>query len=305
MKKILFLLPIFIILLSSFSLASELEYFEGLVELNTSDADYTLTFLFRDSPEGTLTYPLSYKIKDFETSANFRNYTCEAQGKEWGTLIYCDFTKTTEEGRALSIRFRRPSSVEKIENVYHFETDIETPQDVSRMVGKVVLGKGFILISEPKEATTLVPFTPKDGTEGSDGRRIFVIWERNDLEKGEGLDMSLTYERTSPVPQDNMIFLVLGIVILVILLILGLRFKIEQPKGEDIERILKKDERTVIKIIKNSGGNCKQREIVRETDFSKAKVSRLIRDLEERGLIKVEKAGRTNKIYLSNNTSST
>jgi len=304
MRKILLVLPIFLILLSSFTVASNLEYFENVIELNSNDADYTMTFLFVDSPEGTLNYILPFKISNFETSANFRNYTCEADKKDWGTLIFCDFSSATDEGRALSIRFTRKNSVKKIEKVFHYETGIKTPEDVPRMITKVILDKGFILIPEPQTPTTLVPFTPKDGSEGSDGRRIFVIWERDNISKGEGLDISITYERTSPITQDNTIFLVLGVSILVVLLILGLKFKKEPPNNEDIERILKKDERKVMKIIKESGGACKQREIVRESDFSKAKVSRLIKDLEERGLIKVEKTGRTNKVYLSNNTSS-
>ena len=63
-------------------------------------------------------------------------------------------------------------------------------------------------------------------------------------------------------------------------------------------KILKNDERKVIDIIKERGGMCKQRVIVRETDFSKAKVSRLVKDLEERGLLRTEKAGRSKKVYI-------
>lgn len=305
MKKVIGFFVLFLVLLSGISLASPtpLEYYESVVELGSDHADYTFTFLFKTAPEGTLEYPLSYDIEKFETSANFRNYTCNAQDKKWGTLIFCDFTQAGEGGRALSIRFRRSNSVEKIENIYHFEGDIETPQKVPRMVTKAVLDKEFILISEPEKATTLVPFTPKNTTKGSDGRHIFLVWERKNLEKGEGLDFSVSYERTSPMPQDNTIFLIPGVIVLIILLILGLKFKKEGPN--EIESMLKEDERKAIEIVKSHGGMCKQREIVRESNFSKAKVSRLVKDLKERKLIKVEKAGRTNKIYLENMASST
>ena len=42
-----------------------------------------------------------------------------------------------------------------------------------------------------------------------------------------------------------------------------------------------------------------QRDVVRETDFSKAKVSRIIKDLEERGLVSKISKGRKNIIKLS------
>jgi len=301
MKRIFFFLVIFFVMLSEISVASSLEYFESTIELNLNDADYTLTFLFRKLPEGTLNYPLPFHIKEFETSANFKNYTCEAHKEEWGTLISCDFSQVKEGGRALSIRFKRVNSVKKIENIYHFETSVKTPQEVPRMIVKVILEKGFILIPEPENPTTIVPFTPKDGTEGSDGRRIFILWERENLKKGEGLDITVSFERSAPVTQNNTPFLILGIVILVVMLILALRFRGGQ---ESIESILKEDEKKVIEIIKSHGGMCKQREIVRESDFSKAKVSRLVKDLEDRGIVKIERTGRTNKIYLLNKTSS-
>ena len=302
MKKIFFfLMTIAFLLIIRPTLATPLEYLESTILLDSSSADYTLTFLFQKLPEGTLNYPLPFHIKDFETSANFKNYTCEAEKKDWGTLITCDFSDVKAGGRALSIRFRREGCVKKIESAYHFDTNIKTPQKVPRMVVKIVLEKGFILIPQPEKPTTIVPFAPTDGTEGSDGRRIFIVWERNNLEKGEGIDVTVNYERSTPISQNNTPFIILGIAILVIITVLSIRFRGER---EGIERILKDDERRIIEIIKSYGGSCKQREIVRDSDFSKAKVSRLIRDLEERKIIKVEKIGRTNRVYLLNNTSS-
>ena len=42
-----------------------------------------------------------------------------------------------------------------------------------------------------------------------------------------------------------------------------------------------------------------QREIVKTTDFSKAKVSRVLRSLESRGIVEVTPKGRTKKVKLS------
>jgi uncharacterized membrane protein len=49
-------------------------------------------------------------------------------------------------------------------------------------------------------------------------------------------------------------------------------------------------------VIIASGGTVNQRKVVQETNLSKAKVSRVVKSLEERGLIEVERLGRTNKL---------
>ena len=41
-----------------------------------------------------------------------------------------------------------------------------------------------------------------------------------------------------------------------------------------------------------------QRKIVQETNLSKAKVSRVVKSLVERGVIEVERIGRTNKLKI-------
>jgi uncharacterized membrane protein len=58
------------------------------------------------------------------------------------------------------------------------------------------------------------------------------------------------------------------------------------------------DERRVIDIVAGNGGTVIQRVIVRETDFSKAKVSRIVNGLKNRRVLDIEPRGRTNKIIL-------
>ena len=62
--------------------------------------------------------------------------------------------------------------------------------------------------------------------------------------------------------------------------------------------ILTVDERKVINCLLIGNGEKMQRKIVYETNFSKAKVSRLISDLKHRGIIDIEEMGRTNRVFL-------
>ena len=71
-----------------------------------------------------------------------------------------------------------------------------------------------------------------------------------------------------------------------------------RQKVQTVLSVLKKDEKMVLECLIKRKGECKQRQIVRETDFSKAKVSRILMDLEKRGVIKKERRGRTNIVQL-------
>ena len=77
-----------------------------------------------------------------------------------------------------------------------------------------------------------------------------------------------------------------------------------EERKEDIDTIrvvtsvLREDERKIVGILESHEGKVIQKVIVRETDFSKAKVSRLVKNLKERGIIDVEPIGRTTKITL-------
>lgn len=63
---------------------------------------------------------------------------------------------------------------------------------------------------------------------------------------------------------------------------------------------LEEDQRKIYKLIMDSEGAIYQSEIVEETDFSKAKVSRLLNKMEGKGVITRRKKGRTNLVILKN-----
>ena len=64
----------------------------------------------------------------------------------------------------------------------------------------------------------------------------------------------------------------------------------------DILPILTDSERRVMEILLREKKGVDQRKIVKETEFSKAKISRVIQDLSDRGLVERTRKGRTNII---------
>jgi len=63
-------------------------------------------------------------------------------------------------------------------------------------------------------------------------------------------------------------------------------------------RLLEGDERRVYRKVVESGGEILQKDIVSAVPFSKAKVSRIVDKLDEKGLITKRRHGYTNKIVL-------
>ncbi|MEL4305465.1 DUF7343 domain-containing protein [Methanococcoides sp. LMO-2] len=77
----------------------------------------------------------------------------------------------------------------------------------------------------------------------------------------------------------------------------------QEPEKRDISGIILKaltgDEKKTVEIILNNEGRILQNELVNSLDFSKAKVSRILINLEKRGIVRKSKYGLTNCISLA------
>ncbi len=75
---------------------------------------------------------------------------------------------------------------------------------------------------------------------------------------------------------------------------------VSSPELEDLAiRLLDGDERRLMRVIVEAKGDILQRDLVRVTAFSDAKVSRLLDRLEERGLVVRERRGMANRVRLT------
>jgi DNA-binding transcriptional ArsR family regulator len=77
-------------------------------------------------------------------------------------------------------------------------------------------------------------------------------------------------------------------------------------KAQDVARVnahvllqlLKDDERKVVEKLLEHGGEIRQYELVRMTDLGKVKVHRVLKSLEDRGVVDIEKIGKVNNVRL-------
>lgn len=167
---------------------------------------------------------------------------------------------------------------------------------------KINLEKGMVV--KPEE---IFPTNYKIET---NGQTISIIWNLDSVKKSEAFAIFATLEDTSF--NYDFIYWIIGIVILLIIgflihkkfpkqKIIKVKVKSKQKpiKEKDEYDFLLDTEKKVIEELKKADRNeLWQKQIQNAAGFSKAKISRLIRNLESRGLITKIPFGNTNKIRL-------
>ncbi|MEM2956288.1 MAG: hypothetical protein QW041_01805 [Candidatus Pacearchaeota archaeon] len=131
----------------------------------------------------------------------------------------------------------------------------------------------------------------------SDGRHIILRWHFQNI---SNFPIFVIYreKKTNLAWIWAIITLILAIIILLIYTS-SKRKKIKQKKAKPLkEEHLLESESAVVKALKEAKGEMWQKQIQLKTGFSKAKLSRIIRNLEARKFIKRIPLGNTNKIKL-------
>jgi uncharacterized membrane protein len=261
--------------------------------LKNMTLETSVTFLINCS-EKKFDYEMIYDIYDF--SYNIKNGfgECIQNKKNISCEFLCEPDKNTIN---IKLNFNTAKNVKKVFDKYEFSASYPIQYNTQRI---------FILVYLPQTATlpTDVPnesFSPKYGQTLTDGKHIIVYWEKHNLTKGESFDISVKYNLPSPPRDPSQDFAVITLTIVIIMIMIGMGTYMRRSKKDSINLILpllKKEEKVIIDILNKYNGETFQRTLVRESNFSKATVSRLVNSLKERGIIEVEPLGRTNKIKL-------
>jgi uncharacterized membrane protein len=197
--------------------------------------------------------------------------------------------------------------LEKSSKGYYFVEKIVFNESYSSAIIKINLQEGIIL--EDYEAY------PAGYSIDSDGKTISLIWAINNVQKNQVFAIFIKLEDTSRFGFGSILFM--GLIILVFLISsyfiykkfrLSKTIKPQKKKVKTAKKISLKEtkydylldtEKKVIEELKKADRNeLWQKQIQNSTGFSKAKVSRLVRNLESRGLISKIPFGNTNKIRL-------
>ena len=216
-------------------------------------------------------------------------------GDAIGTSVICN----NANAKSVIYKFRLQNSIENIRQLNRFVYKFSITQFTDKFAANIKLPLGAALVEKSRlEGTGLQRFEPSFGREGSDGRRIYVEWVSTTPKLGETYDISVIYEGVSASSYEILLFLGIIGALLAVIAAFVLYTKKFRIHSRDILPVLTENERKVMEILFNDKKDVDQRKIIKETDFSKPKVSRIIQDLCNRGLIEKVPKGRTNIIKL-------
>ncbi len=237
----------------------------------------------------TFRYPFVGKIYYFNVLGN---KSCTSSYEGGKTYITCKFKKPIKPGENATIKYVFKKPIEKTDNLYILKISYILFANVKSFNLEVKFAEGYIIAENG--------VSPAGYKLDSDGRHVIVRWEYEKIPAElRSFRAIILYEKVAGKYTLYYYGIAILIVILAFLIIKPKIFK-KRKKEEIISKIevLKEDEQKILKIIIENEG-IEQRKIEEITGFSKAKVSKILSELEKRGLIVKKAFGRKNRIYLS------
>ncbi len=232
-------------------------------------------------------YLLARRITALEVTANNTFLDCDITKRGVGTGIICQGVAAD----SVVYKFRGHEMVSDFEDLQLFNHRFPVTELVGNISVTVKLPLGTAIVEQSKiSGTGLQRFEPLWGREGSDGRRIYVIWKQENPKLGEPINISIVYEQIFGNQAAVLMIPLLAATFILFIYLFRKRF------SRDILPILTDNERKVVEMLMHAKKSVDQRSIVRETDYSKSKVSRILSNLESRGLIERSRKGRTNMV---------
>lgn len=273
-----------------------LEYY-GIDDTISEDftVNHQITLQFSE-PIDNLDYQLDFPVYNLSTESRFKS-DCDLLTRNGRSTISCSFSGMTGTDRLLTLKFTTKDSISGDEAKKTFKSNYGVGLSVDRIFTIIRLPEKSILASQnPNES-----ISPENAGVLTDGRRIMVFWNINNLTAGGSLPFSVDYTFSNPaagIPDNILAIVLIGAVVVAVI-----GFSVYMRQGgqerQEVTNILNEDEKAIVGILARNGGKTLQKNLVRESDFSKAKVSRLVKNLKERSVIEIEPvSGRENRIIL-------
>jgi uncharacterized membrane protein len=313
MKIITLLTILLIFLLTPQICALEISY-NTTIELFEDRAHEVIEITLNnteDHPIEDFSYELPADTRDILVYDRFGNLTLEIL-KGDTVIINSNFRSPVQSGEQedLVIEFDTYELVSILEGDSIFSALFSPPAgSTKRFLLKVELPSGMGLLN-PISSGARTDIVPLPDETLSDGTSTTFVW---DVKGGQDFAVFIRYTKlgqtlppvtvsTVPVTTRNgnsqlLIFLVL-------FLILSLTgyyvFKKMGGKVSKKTEFMKEDEKIIIDLVRENEGIVQKR-LADKTGFSKAKVSKIISDLQKRNIVEIEKIGRRNKVFLTEN----
>lgn len=293
MRKTL-LLTALTVLIVSIGSATTISNEEVTVDLE--DNTVTSKVEIEDLTTETFNYQTSHPVRNLVAEINGQRADCEVTELAVGANINCDTVLTENFTVELTYRTEGLATSQNGVSTFRYSQSIYRPIENYRF--KVILPEGTGVV-DSEDATTAV-IEPSSGELGNmEGRRFFVQWNTSPS-LGESEDFRVMFEPLQEPPRENSVILPGSI--LALALILGITYFVYRRKNSvrnsNILEELGDDEKMVVEMLQEQDGEMLQKDIVEDSEYSKAKISGVVSELVENNIVSKEKEGRSNKVSL-------
>lgn len=243
-------------------------------------------------------YFMPYTVNGFTASLQGTELDCDQDEHSAGSRFLC--TVPRYQNLSIHISYTTNELVTRQprgRSQFQYTHNILEPTKVYRL--ELVLPEGFGLAVNESASTD-----PEPVTVGSTGRQISVQWV-DQVSLGDQAQFTATIEQLQETSflSDRFRLMIVGLtavllLAVVVLIVLQRRSNMDSGKEAVVMQVLQEDEQRVLQFIADQGGECKQKAVVDGLPYSKAKVSTVLSDLADRGIIEKQKEGRTNTVTL-------
>lgn len=277
-----------VVLLASSVSATSIESEDVTIDL--SDNSVTIKSQIETITTSKYSYVTSVPVNEVQGTMNGEPIECTASEFQIGADIQCD--APLKENVTVTLEFTATNLVEQRNgySLFQYSHSVYRPTD-NYMLTVLLPENSEIADNSNRSEETVIP----EGAEvDRSGPRTSINW---DLEPrlGQVLSFRTIYEEETGEEQSSG----LPYTIIALILIASLVAAYILSQGEEVEEIdLEDDEQEVVDILKENDGEMLQKDVVSESEYSKAKISGVVSSLVDKEVVSKEKEGRSNKLVL-------
>lgn len=278
-----------VILLTSTASATSIQSEDITIDL--ADNSITIESDIESITTSRYSYVTSVPVSSVEGTMNGEPIECTVSEFQIGSDIQCEAPQ--KENVTVKLDFTATNLVEKRNgySLFQYSHSVYRPTD-NYMLTVILPENSKIADGTNRSEETVIPTSAEIDDSGS---RKTITWDMQPR-LGQVLSFRTIYEENSAQNNAENSF---PYTLLALIILAGLIAAYILSQGEEEETVeLESDEQKVVDIIKENDGEMLQKDVVSESEYSKAKISGVVSSLVEKEVLTKEKEGRSNKLVL-------
>lgn len=251
--------------------------------ISPEEVEETIEFSAVIENRSSIIFPISYDVVDIQTEAYWNGnpitLTVNLEKIRGMNYIVLIAENLPDEKGIINVKlsFRTKGMIEKASDKYLFSQSFSVPYDVNDMTITVILPSKFSILS---------PIFPSPKSISAAGKEVIVIWSYGPIRAGQENFLILGFREN----YGRFFWIPYAITSLIFAFTAGLLIgrKISRPS----RYVALADEEKVLQVLRDRR-SVTQAELVQILGFSKAKLSKLLSQMEKEGLIRREKFKKT------------